>query len=482
MRKIAYCICYILALATMLSAQVQNNMQSQSMSQFYQNKQTVTELQTERDISQRLEDMLYPFVGKVTALVDVELEYPPLKIFGSSFDKAQSLPGLPVSRSTGVLPDKMGDETLLPTYITKKKITIILNKDVNKNDEQFARDLILRWFPINQQSGDELSFVRSQKKMNDAAVNGGSNFKLWPVLLVIGAIFVIFFFLLSSKITSGFRYLIRSMEIMNKQSSSVLSNMFGMAPAAKTQSDALSKLQISQKKPLPITIVENDNNNGESDETNLDFNFVEEIPPEQFAKLIQNESPEVVALLVQKLPPKYSAEFLGQFPHLSLAVIKQILNPNADQLPSLPGLREKLKKRIKMIKNENLYKVDATKLLTNIIKESPPGSATNLIQIIGNIDPGKQNEIRKKVFLLDDIVKLDDKIIEGFIRGVNHDQLVKFLVSVKDDIRQKFFRNMTPRAVSIIKEDIEIMGDLTPDERTEATKEMLNLFRTVLNA
>jgi flagellar motor switch protein FliG len=119
--------------------------------------------------------------------------------------------------------------------------------------------------------------------------------------------------------------------------------------------------------------------------------------------------------------------------------------------------------------------------LIHVINGSSPEFSKKIITELETLGKEIAEEIRKKVFLLEDILLLEDDDIERIITGVNHDLLVEFLMSSGDDIKQKFFKHMSPRAISIIEEDMELHGELSEEDKDTSVAEMLNSIRTIMN-
>jgi len=473
MKIIKLFLIIIFFISNVFAQNQQNN--PQSYSTISTDKETVTEIQTERDISLWIENILYPLVGKTTVIVDFTLKYPPILPYGTSYDNSGSLPGLPVSKSKAILRDKVGDQTILPTHITRKVITIILDKNTSQNNEQLVRDKIESWFKINKYQGDKVDILRSEKPFIQNGSSPGLNLSLLPIILF-GVAFILIFLFLSANIRNGFRFLINSLD---KQKAAPGQGFAGGSPLLSSSSQ-LDKVQIDQKKPLPITIITNNNSEDDKNE-NIDFSFVEEVVPEKLVRFLRNESPSIIAQIIPQLPDEYGAEYFNQYISESQQIIKAILFPQVENFQPLSNIRKHLFNKVKMISSDEKNNLNGTATLTNIINKTSANTADRIIQMIGDIDMNKQRQIRNKVFLINDVLDLEDKIIEGLIRGVDQNQLVSFLASVDDKIRMKFYKNMTQRAVSIIQEDIEILGDLPPDEKMKSQQEILAMFRKVLN-
>jgi hypothetical protein len=135
--------------------------------------ETVMEIQAEREMANWIESMLYPIVGDNVAIVDMSLRYPSekLKVYGSTLDMDRSLPGLPVAKSSGVMPSEVAGEDSYPTIVMRKVITIYLSKNTSDEMEQFVTQNVTSWVNINPAKGDRLEVkrvlnLRSEEKVD----------------------------------------------------------------------------------------------------------------------------------------------------------------------------------------------------------------------------------------------------------------------------------------------------------------------------
>lgn len=110
----------------------------------------------------------------------------------------------------------------------------------------------------------------------------------------------------------------------------------------------------------------------------------------------------------------------------------------------------------------------------------PAKNAKFLSDQVFAISPRVGDDIRRSIFLHEDIIKLENDIIKGIIKSIHHQLLVRFLASTDKDVREKFLLNLTKRAAAIIEEDIEMIGELTQQEKDLAINEMVNTIRVVL--
>jgi flagellar motor switch protein FliG len=92
-------------------------------------------------------------------------------------------------------------------------------------------------------------------------------------------------------------------------------------------------------------------------------------------------------------------------------------------------------------------------------------------------DPELAEEIKKRMFVFEDIVVLDDKSIQKVMREVDTADLSKALKSVDTEVQDKIFRNMSKRAASMLKEDMEFMGPIRKKDAEEAQQKIVGIIR-----
>jgi flagellar motor switch protein FliG len=144
-------------------------------------------------------------------------------------------------------------------------------------------------------------------------------------------------------------------------------------------------------------------------------------------------------------------------------------------------LRKKLIDKYNEFKKNEKVKIDGTQILANLINMLPYDKSSEFFDNLKSTDIDLAAEIKDKILLLEDIIKLDDNIIKGIIFNIDHAQLALFLASVDNDIKEKFFRNMSVRSQDILKEDLDNLGELSAEEKFKAVNDVLKSIRTLLN-
>lgn len=441
--------------------------------------ETVKKLQTERDIAQRAENLLFPFVGKTIVVVDLLLKYPSdiLKPFGMALDRKESLPGLPVARSQGILPTTIDDQETYPTFIVSKKITVFISETVSDEMVDFVTQNLSSWLKIQPEKGDDLIVKKiltfkveeevSKDKLNISTIQLG----LGLVFLIILVVFIIIF-------SSGNKKISESMKNINITGLEKSLRFRAEGDAAARGSKYTSQLDLSKKEPLSIKIIEQDS---EKDEI-LDFHFLENLSVETFNALVGEEKIENIAFILSNLSQEYALRFFENFPGNISDLVEVMINSVQKSKSEVELLRKKLFLKYKQKLEEEKLSFNGKKTLIKVINNLPAENSQKLFNKIMEMDSEVGHEISKEVFMLDDILSLADEVIEEIIIGIDHSILVRFLVAIEDQqIRQKIFDNLTIRATSIMHEDMEIIGSLSILEKEQAINDMLSAIRHLMN-
>ena len=434
-----------------------------------QDSETVLEIQIENELANRIQKYLEPLAGKTLVFVDLELEYPQLQreFYGTDVDAGQSLPGLPVAKSTKTK-DKFGLENKKDmTRVISKNINIIMSEKVGEDKRKEIKKLLDEWLQINS-SRDMLLIQYRKLKKESLNVNS----ILFILLLVI-------IFLLAIMIKSGFRYLASALQkVKIAEFGNMLRIQGDMAPTRiSDNSQGLSNLHISKRKPLPIVLTKNT-----SDEQDYqDYSFMESLSVKNFLKFIKDENNDNIALILSKLDASYSSKIIEAMKEDSRKIIEVLTANNPRSQKAVKEFRNKIYEKYSKFKEDRDYKIEGSATLISLINNLPAASSDNLYEQVKKSSGKVAAQIRKHIFLLNDIIELSDDVIKALMKTMNHDLLIKFLAHNENRFRERFFKNMTKRSISILLEDIEMHSDYGESEKEESTNEMLMTIRKILN-
>jgi flagellar motor switch protein FliG len=191
------------------------------------------------------------------------------------------------------------------------------------------------------------------------------------------------------------------------------------------------------------------------------------------ANLLAREHPQTIAIIIAYLEPNQAAEVLSKLPeHIKIDVALRIAS--LDQIsPSILGeLEDVLQSQLQSYTRGR--KIGGIKTVAEILNQLDRASEDLILKNIEEKDQILADEIRKLMFTFDDLVVIDDRGIQMILKEITTDDLALSLKMANDDLKSKIFRNMSQRAVQILKEEIESKGAV---RLSDVEKAQMNIVR-----
>ncbi|RCX10626.1 flagellar motor switch protein FliG [Extensimonas vulgaris] len=200
--------------------------------------------------------------------------------------------------------------------------------------------------------------------------------------------------------------------------------------------------------------------------------------PLSVAELLRNEHPQIIAAILVHLDPDHAADILKQFNERQRAeVMLRVATLEGIQPTALKDLNEVLFQVLAggdKVRKSSLGGVKAAAEIINLLGGAMESA---VIEAIRGYDPDLAQKIMDKMFVFDDVLKLDDRAIQTVLREVASETLVVALKGAGPEVREKFFRNMSTRAAEALREDLESRGPMRLSEVEAQQKEILKTIR-----
>ncbi len=208
------------------------------------------------------------------------------------------------------------------------------------------------------------------------------------------------------------------------------------------------------------------------------FDFVRRQDPSQLLNFIQNEHPQTIALILSYLDPPKSALILSSLPHqIQADVSRRIAKMDRTSPEVLREVERVLERKLSTLSNEDYTSAGGVEAIVEVLNNVDRGTEKSIIEALEEEDPELAEEIKKKMFVFEDIVLLDDKAIQKTLRELDNQDLAKALKAVDTDVQDKIFKNMSKRAASLLREDMEFMGPIRLKDVEEAQQKIVNIIR-----
>ena len=136
-----------------------------------------------------------------------------------------------------------------------------------------------------------------------------------------------------------------------------------------------------------------------------------------------------------------------------------------------------LEKKLSTLSSEDYTAAGGVESIVEILNLVDRSSEKQIIESLEEDDPDLAEEIKKRMFVFEDIVMLDDRAIQKVLRDVDTQELSKALKSVDAEVQDKIFKNMSKRAAAMLKEDMEFMGPVRLKDVEEAQQRIVSTIR-----
>lgn len=213
------------------------------------------------------------------------------------------------------------------------------------------------------------------------------------------------------------------------------------------------------------------------------FDFIRRTDPSHLLNFIQGEHPQTIALILAYLEPNKAAQILSGLSHqIQADVAKRIATMDRTSPEVLREVERVLERKLSTLASEDFTSAGGIDAIVEVLNNVDRGTEKIIIEALEEEDPELAEEIKKRMFVFEDIVLLDDRSIQKVLREVDSQDLAKALKGVDAEVQEKIFRNMSKRAASLLREDMDFMGPIRLRDVEEAQQKIVNIIRKLEEA
>ncbi len=213
------------------------------------------------------------------------------------------------------------------------------------------------------------------------------------------------------------------------------------------------------------------------------FDFVRKTEPAQLLNFIQGEHPQTIALILTHISATQAATVLSALsPEKQADVAKRIATMDRTSPEIIKEIEIILEKKLSSLITEDYNTTGGIQSIVDILNAVDRGTEKNIIDILELEEVELAEEIRKRMFVFDDIITLDNRSIQRFLREVDNTQLALALKGTNEEVHKVIFSNMSKRLSEMIKEDIEYMGPVRLRDVEDAQQKIVNVIRKLEDA
>lgn len=208
------------------------------------------------------------------------------------------------------------------------------------------------------------------------------------------------------------------------------------------------------------------------------FQKLSSLDPKVIVSFLKNEHPQTVAVILAHLDPGLTASIIKQLPETQQADVLMRIATLDKISPEIVGEIDRvLEEELFSVEMSDVTKVGGVEKVAEILNNVDRGTEEALMEKIEGTSDTLAEEIRRLMFKFEDLITLDRQAIVMILKEISTDDLKLALKAASDDLKALFFKNMSERAATLLKEDLEVMGPVKLKDVEKAQQNIIKVAK-----
>ena len=213
------------------------------------------------------------------------------------------------------------------------------------------------------------------------------------------------------------------------------------------------------------------------------FSFLQKAESQNLLTFIQDEHPQTIALIVSHLPFSKASEVLGGLPvPKQIEVVKRVANMEQTNPEVITEVERGLEARLANMLTQSFEKIGGVDTVAEMLNLVDRTTEKSIMEGLEAEDPDLVEEIRRLMFVFEDILHVNDKGIQAVLKEVDNDEMAIALKTASPELKEKIFGNMSERAAKLIEEDMQYMGPVRVSDVESAQQRIVDVVRRLEDA
>ncbi|MGG3451337.1 MULTISPECIES: flagellar motor switch protein FliG [Bacillaceae] len=208
------------------------------------------------------------------------------------------------------------------------------------------------------------------------------------------------------------------------------------------------------------------------------FDFARRADAGQILNFIQNEHPQTISLILSYLDPQQAGQILSELPQeVQADIAKRIAIMDSTSPEIINEVEAILERKLSSTVTQDYTQTGGVEAVVEVLNGVDRATEKTILDALEIQDPELAEEIKKRMFVFEDIVTLDNRSIQRVIRDCENEDLLLSLKVSSDEVKEVVFRNMSQRMVETFKEEMEYMGPVRLRDVEEAQSRIVATIR-----
>ena len=213
------------------------------------------------------------------------------------------------------------------------------------------------------------------------------------------------------------------------------------------------------------------------------FGFLQKVDSQNLLTFIIDEHPQTIALILSHLPPSYGAEILSGLPsEQQLSVVRRVATMGQTNPDIIQEVERGLESRMSSLMSQSFENAGGVSTVAEVLNVTDRATERSLLENLSQEDPDLVEEIRRLMFVFDDIIKFSDKDIQTVMKNVESSQWAVALKGASEELKEKIMSNMSKRAGDLLEEEIDYLGPVRLSTVEQTQQQIVDVVRRLEDA
>lgn len=213
------------------------------------------------------------------------------------------------------------------------------------------------------------------------------------------------------------------------------------------------------------------------------FGFLQKVDSQNLLTFILDEHPQTIALILSHMSPAQAAAVIaGLPPERQLSVVRRIATMGQTSPEIIHEVEKGLEHRMSSVMSQQFENAGGVSAVAEILNVTDRATERTLLENLAQEDPELVEEIRRLMFVFEDIAKFTDRDIQTVLKNVESSQWAMALKGASDELKQKILGNMSKRAATLLQEEMEYLGPVRASAVEQVQQQIVDIIRRLEDA
>jgi flagellar motor switch protein FliG len=215
----------------------------------------------------------------------------------------------------------------------------------------------------------------------------------------------------------------------------------------------------------------------------LPFGFLQKVDSQNLLTFIIDEHPQTIALILSHMPPAQAAAVISGLPaDRQLSVVRRIATMRQTSPEIVHEVEKGLESRMSSVMSQQFKTAGGVEAVAEILNVIDRATERSLLENLAQEDPDLVEEIRRLMFVFEDITKFSDRDIQTILKNVENSQWAMALKGASEELKQKILGNMSKRAAALLQEEMEYLGPVRASSVEQVQQQIVDIIRRLEDA